>query len=142
MKKLIIDDLKVITCPLSRPTHTETFSHRLVRLFLIFNQMYLRIYSLSKMCFFLSLINVRFPEDHSQQCIRANLGEEKNGLRQLLLTLPFLLLTRQRRVFIIIIKKTIKEVLVLETQLLVHLRWGMQRQVQKRHMKMSHVNIS
>lgn len=64
----------------------------------------------------------RFPEDHAQQSVRANLSEEEDGLWQLFLTLPLLLLTRQRCVLLLIIKKTIEQVLVLETQLLVHWR--------------------
>lgn len=64
----------------------------------------------------------RFPEDHAQQCVGSNLSEEEDGLWQLFLTLPLLFLTRQRSVLLLIIKKTVKEVLVLKTQLLVH--WG------------------
>ena len=48
--------------------------------------------------YILLLCYSRFPEDHAQQCVGANLSEEEDGLWQLFLTLPLLLLARQRRV--------------------------------------------
>lgn len=82
----------------------------------------------------LLLADWRFPEDHPQQGIRANLSEEEDGLRQLFLTLPFLLLTRQWSVLLLIIKETVEQVLVLETQLLVHLRADKRKHTHK-HIK-------
>ncbi len=61
----------------------------------------------------------RFPEDHPHVCIRADLGEEEEGLLQLFLSFTFLIVARQHRILLLIIKETVKEVLILIVQLIV-----------------------
>lgn len=61
----------------------------------------------------------RFPEDHPHVCIRADLGEEEEGLLQLFLSFTFLIVARQHCILLLIIKETVKEVLILKVQLMV-----------------------
>lgn len=53
-------------------------------------------------------------------CIRANLGQEEQGVLQLLLALLPLLLARKQSVRLLIVQEAVEEVFVLEAQLLVH----------------------
>lgn len=62
----------------------------------------------------------RFAEDHSHVGVGAHLRQQQHGVLQLLITLLFLLLSRQRGILMLVIQKSIKQIFVLEMVLLVH----------------------
>jgi len=64
----------------------------------------------------------RFPEDHSHVCVRADLREEEEGLLQLFLSFTFLVVARQHSILFLVIKETIKKVLILKAELMVNCR--------------------
>lgn len=53
-------------------------------------------------------------------CIGANLGQEEQGVLQLLLALPPLRLARTQSILLLIVQEAVEQILVLEAQLLVH----------------------
>lgn len=60
------------------------------------------------------------PQDHPHVSVGADLRQEEQGVLQLLLALPPLLLAGKGSVLPLIVQEAVEQVLVLEAQLLVH----------------------
>jgi len=55
-------------------------------------------------------------------CVRADLREEEEGLLQLFFSFTFLVVARQHRILFLVIKETIKKVLILKAEFVVNCR--------------------